>query len=74
MANRRRANLLPLCRHLVEANPQQQVAPLSEISQVDKQPAWLCPLCGGPMVVIEMLTAQRIQSEFSKQREYVDTS
>jgi hypothetical protein len=74
MANRRRTALLPVCRHLLEANSQQQVAPLSETSQIDKQPTWLCPLCGGPMIVIERLTAQQLFMETFKQRDLVDTS
>jgi rubredoxin len=71
MANRRRAAMLPVCRNLLKAESQQ--GPPPETSSIDKQSTWLCPLCGGPMVVIERLTAQRIQLE-SLKGQYVDTS
>ena len=72
MANRRRANLLPICKNLLAVNSQQ--LPTPEITQTDKPPTWLCPLCGGPMVVIQRLTAEQIFAEFLKQTKHVDTS
>jgi hypothetical protein len=58
LANRRRATLLPLCFDLLGSAPQaeQDVAG----SQASRD-LWLCPKCGGPMVVIERLTAAEIQ-------------
>jgi len=58
LANRRRATLLPLCFHLLGSAPQAE----QEISG-SKAPSdlWLCPKCGGPMMVIERLTAADIQ-------------
>jgi hypothetical protein len=73
MANRRRAALLPVCKHLLETNVQ-QVAPPPDPAQADKPPTWLCPLCGGPMVVIQRLTAQQIVWESLKEKDIVDTS
>jgi hypothetical protein len=73
MANRRREVLLPVCGNLLRCGPQKE-QPLPEPTPMDKRPAWLCPLCGCPMVVIEGLTAQQIYSELSRRSEYVDTS
>ena len=58
LANRRRATLLPLCFHLLGSAPQTG----QDISG-SKAPTdlWLCPKCGGPMMVIERLTAAEIQ-------------
>jgi hypothetical protein len=58
LANRRRATLLPLCFHLLGSVPQadQDIA-----GSKDSSDLWLCPKCGGPMMVIERLTAAEIQ-------------
>jgi hypothetical protein len=58
LANRRRATLLPLCFHLLGSAPQAE----QDISG-SKAPSalWLCPKCGGPMVLVERLTAAEIQ-------------
>ena len=58
LANRRRATHLPLCFHLLGSAPQAE----QDISD-SKAPRdlWLCPKCGGPMMVIERLTAAEIQ-------------
>jgi hypothetical protein len=55
LANRKRATTLPLCFHLLGATPQTEQA-ASPTNQL-----WLCPKCGGPMLVIERLTAAEIQ-------------
>jgi hypothetical protein len=58
LANRRRATLLPLCFHLLGSAPQTE----QDISgSKDSSDLWLCPKCGGPMKVIERLTAAEIQ-------------
>jgi len=72
MANRRRTDLLPICKSLLAVNSQQ--SPTPEITQTDKPPTWLCPLCGGPMVVIQRVTAEQIFAESLKQSKHVDTS
>ncbi len=63
LANRRRASLLPLClQTLGSAPPQTGVKPSATLASADlPRPLWLCPNCGGPMVVIERLTAAQIQ-------------
>jgi hypothetical protein len=57
LANRRRATVLPLCFHLLGAAQQ----PQAEASTAqESSPLWLCPHCGGPMVVIERMSASQI--------------
>jgi hypothetical protein len=57
LANRRRAVLLPLCFHSLGATQQphanQHASPLND--------PWHCPVCGGPMMVVERLTTAEIQ-------------
>src|SRR5271169_3531531 len=60
LANRRRAALLPLCFQLLGAVPQPQVEQQASDAK-EPRPLWRCPQCGGPMVVIERLTAAQIQ-------------
>jgi hypothetical protein len=58
LANRRRATALPLCFQLLGAEPPTE----QEASSTgDTRPLRLCPKCGGPMRVIERLTADEIQ-------------
>jgi hypothetical protein len=60
LANRRRATLLPLCFQLLGAAPE---SPAEEHASPTEDPPGLyrCPKCGGPMRVIERLTAAEIQ-------------
>ena len=60
LASRRRAALLPLCFQLLGAVPQPQVEQQASDAK-EPRPLWRCPQCGGPMVVIERLTAAQIQ-------------
>ena len=72
LANRQRAALLPLCRQLLEADAQSISPPPSKAATL---PAlWICPHCGGPMMVIERLTSLQIRDEVQRQRAFVDTS
>jgi hypothetical protein len=60
LANRNRITLLPLCFQLLGpvASPQTE----ADTSRVPPtSPLWLCPRCGGPMTVIERLTAAQLQ-------------
>jgi hypothetical protein len=60
LANRKRATLLPLCFQLLgSAQPSQ--AEQHGSSTEDCPDLWRCPKCGGPMKVIERLTAAEIQ-------------
>jgi hypothetical protein len=58
LANRRRATLLPLCFHLLGSAPQTEQDLSGSKASSD---LWLCPKCGGPMMVIERLTVAEIQ-------------
>jgi hypothetical protein len=60
LANRRRATVLPLCFQALRSIP----APPTEqhaSSTADSPNLYRCPKCGGPMKVIERLTAAEIQ-------------
>ena len=60
LANRKRAALLPLCFQLLGSaqRPQDE----QHASSTEDCPGlWRCPKCGGPMKVIERLTAAEIQ-------------
>jgi hypothetical protein len=59
LANRRRSTLLPLCFEALDAVPP-QTEPETSTAQ-ESSPLWRCPKCGGPMRVIERLTATQIQ-------------
>ena len=60
LANRRRTKLLPLCVQLLGSRPQPQ-AEQHASSTEDAPDLYRCPKCGGPMKVIEWLTAADIQ-------------
>jgi hypothetical protein len=58
LANRRRSTLLPLCFAALGTVP----VPIEpETTAQQSHPLWRCPKCGGPMAVIERLTAAQIQ-------------
>jgi hypothetical protein len=60
LANRKRATLLPLCFQLLRSTQQLQAEPHASATE-DCPDLWRCPKCGGPMKVIERLTAAEIQ-------------
>jgi hypothetical protein len=60
LANRRRTKLLPLCFQLLGSGPQPQAEHHSSSTE-DAPDLYRCPKCGGPMKVIEWLTAVDIQ-------------
>jgi hypothetical protein len=60
LANRRRAALLPLCFGLL-ATATEPSAPPSTSPAAHALALWTCPSCGGPMVVVECLTATQIR-------------
>jgi hypothetical protein len=68
LANRRRRELLPLCRRLLNACPLLP-SPTPTDSEAKQSCGYLCPRCGGAMIVIEKLTAQQIRCRRSVQRE-----
>jgi hypothetical protein len=73
LANRRRGELLPVCRQLLQvALPQNSTAP--DAPGADAPGAWLCPHCGGTMVLIEKLTPQQILRRSVGRESFADTS
>src|SRR5882724_5617535 len=57
LANRRRAAFLPLCFHLLGTAQE----PHADQNAACSNGLWRYPKCGGPMVVVERLTAAEIQ-------------
>ena len=55
LANRRRKNLLPLCRHLLAQAP-----PPAPVATAAESAVWLCPYCHAPLHVVQRLTALEI--------------
>jgi hypothetical protein len=73
LANRRRSKLLPLCRELLAASPSSSssaVKPGNTAFLV----TWRCPCCGGPMVLVEKLTATQLRLRSGGGPNVVDTS
>jgi hypothetical protein len=67
LAHRRRAQLLPLCFRLLAGTTEApRVEPPTstedEVPSTTPPPAspWTCPHCGGPMIIVERLTAPQI--------------
>jgi Putative transposase/Transposase zinc-binding domain len=59
LASRRRAQLLPLCLAALDSASAQTETATSTVQ--DMSPSWVWPKCGGPMVIVERLTAAQIQ-------------
>jgi hypothetical protein len=60
LANRRRKQPLPLCQRLLEtiSPPRPPALPAGEAKL---SASWLCPRCGGVMVLVERFTAEEIR-------------
>jgi hypothetical protein len=58
-AHRRRAALLPLCRQLLAAVDNSTPTGGSASISTAATPLWLCPRCGGPMILLERLTPRQ---------------
>ena len=71
LANRRRKQMRPLCQRLLNCAPMES-HPAAEDSGT--KPAWLCPHCGGPMILVEKLTAQQISRRSAGRKALVDSS
>jgi len=70
LANRRRRTQLAQSQQLLAALPQ----PRSHPPPAEPISTWLCPLCGGTMIVAERLTAQQVADRTTELPGYVDTS
>jgi hypothetical protein len=73
LANRRRRELLPLCRRFLEGC---MLTGSTAPAPAEPKPpcAWLCPLCGGAMALIEKLTPQQIRWRSIERESFADTS
>ena len=70
LANGRRAVLLPLCRELLHMQP----APKAPgAAKPTNRAEWFCPLCHGPMVIVERLTAAQLRQSY-RQCDSIDSS
>jgi hypothetical protein len=72
LANRRRGTLLPLSRQLLKAIPIGPQAPTTPEPKLSC--AWICPRCGGAMIVVERLSAQQIRRSLMHHEDAVDSS
>ena len=61
LANRRRALLLPLCACLLDSVQESNLVNPPGPRPLRAPAFWICPRCGGPVLVIERLTAAQIQ-------------
>jgi len=57
LAHRRRTTLLPRCLELLAATSGKASIEVRQSSDAGTSPLWKCPLCQGPMVVTERLSA-----------------
>jgi hypothetical protein len=70
LAHRRRAALLPVCRQLLPPATASSHCPVAP----QPPPLWRCPVCGGPMIVIERLTVKQLAFGATDLGSFVDTS
>jgi hypothetical protein len=71
LANRCCGTALPLCQALLRnGSPRVELPPANPADPC----VWLCPCCGGPMTVIEKLTAQQIRRRSAGRESFCDTS
>ena len=61
LANRQRATLLPFCSQLLNSASPSPSSPHPIPNDAGTLSFWTCPFCGGPMRLIETLTAAQIQ-------------
>jgi Putative transposase/Transposase zinc-binding domain len=72
LANRRRKILLPLGRQFLRMLPRhspESVQPASYSAAL-----WLCPHCGGPMLLLQRFTVTELNSQPAKRRIHLDSS
>jgi len=72
LANRRRRELLPLCRQLLEASSLTRAA--TPTSEAKTSGSWICPRCGGTMALIEKLTPPQARRRSAGREILADTS
>jgi hypothetical protein len=72
LAARRRQKFIAISRQLLAEAPR----PRSPTPIITPPPAttWLCPCCGGTMIILEKLTAQQIRLRSAEWKDLVDSS
>ena len=73
LANRRRKQLLPLCQGLLEVILPPSL-PALHAGEAKLPASWLCPYCGGAMVLIERFSAEEIRWKSAQASPFFDTS
>jgi putative transposase/transposase-like zinc-binding protein len=58
LAHRRRKQMLPLCRELIQAQSA-PAAPPPVVADSPRASFWMCPACGARMIIVERLTPMR---------------
>jgi putative transposase/transposase-like zinc-binding protein len=73
LANRRRTQVLPLCQRLLEVMSPSSL-PAFHAGEAKLLASWLCPYCGGVMVLIEKFTAEEIGCQSAQASHFFDSS
>jgi len=71
LAHRFRAQFIPRCQQLLAEAPRPRSATTGSIA---KPAVWTCPNCGGPMTIVERLTAEQICLQSADRGGFVDSS
>jgi Putative transposase/Transposase zinc-binding domain len=72
LANRHRKQRLAVCQQRLSTVRRQSTEATGRAPA--QTPTWTCPLCGGPMVIAERLTAQQIRRQSAELVNQFDTS
>jgi len=72
LAGRRRHPSLAVCRQLLAEAPLSR-SPTPSATHVCTT-TWHCPCCGGPMTIVEKLTAQQIRLRWAEWKDLIDSS
>jgi predicted Zn-ribbon and HTH transcriptional regulator len=60
LSTRNRSTLLPICRSLLALQEPEPRQPVHREPQQAHPASWLCPHCGGPMILVERFTALQL--------------
>jgi hypothetical protein len=61
LAHRRRAALLPRCLELLARASESPSAPTAERNSEVAAPLWCCPICQGPMIMVQRLSPMELR-------------
>ena len=60
LSGRRRGTFLPICKSLLTTHTPAATAPQSSVASAPVS-SWTCPLCAGPMILVERLSAVQLR-------------